>query len=171
MLDKVKAYHHSFAMYSNDLEEHLSTNGFEGTDIEFIKFIRLLYADDIVLIAESVLSLQKGLDLLNDYCNRWKLKVNVRKTKDLIFHRGGSLLKDLKFYFGEAELEIVRKYSYLGLIFTSGGSFSEAMKSLAGQARKGLFKLIKLASKFIGLSPNMYCKAVLPLTAVKISFH
>ena len=35
---------------------------------------------DMVLIAESPQNLQKMLDTLYDYCNEWKLEVNVQKT-------------------------------------------------------------------------------------------
>ena len=41
----------------------------------------LLYADDIVITADSAESLQRGLNILREYDNRWKLKVNLDKTK------------------------------------------------------------------------------------------
>ena len=45
------------------------------------KICLLLYADDIVIFAESKDELQRRLDALLEYCNRWKLVVNTRKTK------------------------------------------------------------------------------------------
>ena len=47
----------------------------------------LLCADHIVIFANNAEELQLGLNLLSDYCTRWKLKVNVSKTKILIFGR------------------------------------------------------------------------------------
>ena len=36
------------------------------------KLYLLLYADDIVIFAESSQGLQKGLDILAEYCKMWK---------------------------------------------------------------------------------------------------
>ena len=50
-----------------------------------------MYADDMVLIAESPQNLQKMLDTLYDYCTEWKLEVNVQKTKIVAIRNGGKL--------------------------------------------------------------------------------
>ena len=57
----------------------------------------LLYADDIVIFANNAEELQLGLNLRSDYCTRWKLKVNVSKTKILISRKGGALPRNLVF--------------------------------------------------------------------------
>ena len=44
----------------------------------------LLYADDIVLLVEDELNLQRQLDILNNWCNKWSLNVNL--TKSAIIH-------------------------------------------------------------------------------------
>jgi len=51
------------------------------------KICLLLYADDIIIFAESKDELQRRLDALLEYCNRWKLVVNTRKTKIMIFKK------------------------------------------------------------------------------------
>ena len=60
-------------------------NGFNGIDIGMLKLFLLLYADDIVIMAESEEELNKGLCLLEEYCDRWKLCVNSNKTEVMIF--------------------------------------------------------------------------------------
>lgn len=72
-----------FSMYLNDLEETLGLNGVDGIDIGTLKLCILLYADDIVLFANSAEDLQKSLNVLADYCLRWKLVVNTEKKKKL----------------------------------------------------------------------------------------
>ena len=52
------------------------------------------------------------------------------------FRRGGILPRDMKFYYNHIELSIVSTLSYLGIVFSTGGSFSECHKTLAGQALK-----------------------------------
>jgi len=68
-----------FAMFLNDIEEHLILNGFNGKDMYMTKLFLLLYADDIVIFADSAEELQKGLEVLHVYCQRWKLKINAKK--------------------------------------------------------------------------------------------
>ena len=41
----------------------------------------VLYADDMVLLATSAAGLQRQLDVLQQYCQRWGLTVNLVKTK------------------------------------------------------------------------------------------
>ena len=59
------------------------------------KMFLLLYADDIVIFANSAEELQHSLDSLGDYCRKWKLKVNVKKTKVMVFRKGGILSNNL----------------------------------------------------------------------------
>ena len=47
----------------------------------------LLYADDLVLISRSPSGLQKQIDILQKYTEKWLLKINPHKTKVLIFQK------------------------------------------------------------------------------------
>ena len=130
-----------FSMYLNDIEEYFILNGFQGVDIGMLKLFLLLYADDIVIFAENENDLQHGLNLLANYCDKWKLQVNVNKTKVIVFKKGGANKKNMKFTYKQTELEIVKKFVYLGVVFTVGGSFNSTYESLYGQAIKAVFKL------------------------------
>jgi hypothetical protein len=46
--------------------------------------------------------------MLNDYCNIWRLKVNVEKSK-IVFFSQGRTPNNLKFNFNGKQLEIVDK--------------------------------------------------------------
>ena len=48
----------------------------------------------------------------------------------------------IRLYNGEI-IEIVNVFSYLGIVFTAGGSFNQTQITLAGQSRKAIFKLNK----------------------------
>jgi hypothetical protein len=156
-----------FSMYINDLEDELVIKGFEGIDIGMLKLYLLMYADDIVIFSYTAENLQNGLNILSDYCNRWKLKVNKKKTKVMIFRKGGALPRNLNFYFEGTKLDIVNKYTYLGIVFTSGGSFSEAQKTLAGQAQKAVFKLQNYLYKYTNIGiphyMDLFDKLVYPI--------
>lgn len=74
-----------FGMYLNDLESEFIQKGVEGIDIGMLKLFLLLYADDIVIFSNTSDGLQKGLDVLAEYCDWWKLTVNTEQTKVMIF--------------------------------------------------------------------------------------
>ncbi len=71
------------------------------------------------------------------------------------------------FHYNNLELEIVSTFSYLGIVFSSGGSFSKAQTTLSGQAQKAIFKLNKYLYKFTNLSPkhilDLFDKLVVPI--------
>ena len=84
-----------FCLYLNDLQTYLEEHEVIGVesinkDVEnelmiFIKILLFLYADDTILISESAEDLQYMLNIFANYCNQWKLKINIDKTKILIF--------------------------------------------------------------------------------------
>ena len=80
-----------FAIHVNDIEEFFYIKGAEGVDITMFKLFLLLYADDITIFAETVQGLQKGLDLLKEFCTKWKLSVSVGVSKIIVFRNGDQL--------------------------------------------------------------------------------
>ena len=156
-----------FSLYLNNIEEQFLNSGLEGIDINMFKMFMLLYADDIVIFANSAEELQQSLDLLLNYCNIWKLTVNVAKTKVMVFRKGGMLPRNMSFYYNGERLEIVKEFKYLGMVFTTGGSFAEAQNTLSGQAQKAIFKLNKYLYKFTYISPkhklDLFDKLISPI--------
>ena len=156
-----------FSMFLNDIEEELIQKGVEGINIGYLNLAILLYADDIILFANSSDALQHSLNVLEEYCLRWKLTVNTEKTKVMIFSNGGRTPSNLVFKYSNNVLEIVRQFKYLGCIFTSGGSFNEMQKNMAGQGLKAIFKLNNYMFHFTSLSPkhslDLFDKLISPI--------
>ena len=145
-----------FAMYVNDLESHLVNHSTCGADIGLLKLYLLFYADDAVIFSETRESLQSGLNSLSQYCKKWKMVLNTDKTKIVIFRKGGRLAQADKWYYEGAEIEVVKSFKYLGLLFTAGGSFAETQKTLAGQAMKAVFRVKQFMSKFTNMPPRLW---------------
>jgi len=59
------------------------------------------------------------------------------------------------FYYNNLEIEIVNKFTYVGIVFSTGGSCSHAQLTSSGQALKGIFKLNKQLNKFPILQSNI----------------
>ena len=156
-----------FSMYLNDIEREYILKGAEGVDIGMLKLFLLLYADDINLFANDKENLQLSLNILENYCKRWKLKVNTQKTKVMVFRKGGRLRDNISFYYDGAELEIVNKFVYLGVTFTTGGSFHETQNCLAGKGLKAIFKMNKYLYKFTDISIkhrlDLFDKLIVPI--------
>ena len=77
------------------------------------------------------------------------------------------LPRNLSFTFDNAVIEIVTEFTYLGVVFTSGGSFTKNQNMLAGQARKEFFMLEKYVYKLTTLTVNpitdLFDKLILPI--------
>ena len=87
-----------FSLFINDIESSLQVNTLEGITLDQITIYLLLFADDAVIISDSKEGLQSSLSQLESYCKKWKLTVNVSKTKVVIFQKGGRFPHDT-FYF------------------------------------------------------------------------
>ena len=59
----------------------------------YLKMFALLYADDTVLMSETSDGLQTLLNNCYEYCKLWKLKVNIDKTKKMVFFHKSSCRK------------------------------------------------------------------------------
>ena len=85
----------------------------------------------------------------------------------MVFRKGGTLPRNLTFLYNGNQLEIVRNFKYLGIIFTAGGSFSETQNTLSGQAQKAIFKLNKYLYRCTFISPKhkmeLFDKLVTPI--------
>ena len=95
----------------------------------------LLLADDAVLFSESREGLQNNINNLESYCKKeWNLKANEEKTKTVFLRLGH---RDCVF-FADQEIKIVNTFSYLGVVFSSGGSFMQITKTLSGKALRAM---------------------------------
>ena len=94
------------------------------------------------------------LDILYKYCQRWKLSVNTKKSYIMIFKKGCQLPNNLCFKYGSQTLSVVNKFSYLGIVFITGGSFREVQAPLSGQAQKGVYLFNRYLNKFQNITPN-----------------
>ena len=92
----------------------------------------LLCADDLVIIANTRLDLQRKLDRLHQYCIKKCLSVNIKKSKILVIN---SRKPTGLFRFSTDTLEEVDSFKYLGVTFCRNGSFLQAQENLASQAR------------------------------------
>ena len=72
------------------------------------------------------------------YCDKWKPKINLQKTKIIIYQKRLKKSIDVKFNIGSKSNEIIQEYTYLGTRLTSGltpmGNFTLALEHLKENA-------------------------------------
>ncbi len=130
-----------FSMYLNPLLTDLKSSGL-GVHIENDIISVLAYADDLVLIAESEADLQSLLNILQNWCFKWRLAVNVDKTKIMHFRNKNMILTNVNFTINGQSLEIVEQYKYLGIIMDEHAGFQKTADLLAGSAGRALGSVI-----------------------------
>ena len=95
----------------------------------------LLYADDLVLISRRASGLQKQIDILQNYVEKWHLKINPHKTKVLIFQKQNRKAirgkHNKSFFLNGNQIVNTPEYTYLGTTFNSKGSFATSKKKLS----------------------------------------
>lgn len=114
-----------FTLYLNDLHDGLEG----GVLIDELNIRVLLYADDIVILAEDREVLQKMIKNLENYCIQWNMVVNLAKSKIMVFRNGGRLSTNEKWIYHNQEIEIVNEYIYLGVTLTPKMTFTKHVEA------------------------------------------
>ena len=109
-----------------------------------LTWLKFSFADDVILVSNSICGLQNQLNVLFDTANRLSLFVNVDKSKIVVFRNGGHRTLREKWNYGEIPVEIVNMYKYLGIYFSARLSFSHALHDMSQRAKKGVICIFKL---------------------------
>ena len=129
-----------------------------------------MFADDLTILSESASGLQSALNKLQEYCSKWGLTINIDKTKVVIFNKGGHKFPSLKFLLNGNLVETVQSYCYLGIIFSSCGSFTRACDALTDKALKAFYKFKQIHPyNNVTLSLKLFDSLVTPIATVVIS--
>ena len=85
--------------------EKLYTDSNDGIN-GMLNLFDLLYADYTVIMAENEHDMHRNLNLLNEYCICNKLKINISKTKMMVFARSKTRIRNIRtFKLGKTDLD------------------------------------------------------------------
>ena len=140
----------NFILYINNLVNDLKIGHTHPLIVGDVTVTSLLYADDIILVSESKEGLQNGLNVLSKFCSSWKLEVNTKKSKIMIFNSNGkSFLNHFKL--DNEYFETVKSYCYLGVTISYTGNLNQTSKNLMEKGRKAWFKTRKNYFRYLKL--------------------
>ncbi|GFR82438.1 endonuclease-reverse transcriptase [Elysia marginata] len=144
-----------FNLYSEYLlQEAISETS--GILINGVNIHNIRYADDTVILAESEEQLQAMLDSIVDKCKEYGMEIKAKKTKTMHIGRD---TKTLTITVGNAVLEQVSKYSYLGQMITEDVATLKKVQIRIEKTRQKFWENKELLRRNVGLNTK---KRILP---------
>ena len=135
-----------FKVYFKDLSDQLNSAATNCPTLSGLDITHLAWADDLIALALDHNSLQKQLDIIENYCNRWGLEINVDKTKFMVLNstnRQNYSQNDPSPTLNGQQIERVTSYCYLGIVISCNGNFKNAVDSLYIKDLSASFSLRK----------------------------
>ena len=92
------------------------------------------------------------------YADIFQMEVNQKKTKVLIFDKPAKLKKRASktWSIGNINIEEDKIYKYLGVVFTSKGSFIEHVNTLKEKANKAYYSIVARSKEWQGFNPKTF---------------
>lgn len=138
-----------FNLYSEYLIEEALNNS-SGLKINGQNVNNIRFADDTVLIAESIEDLQGMVKALNDECKVFGMSLNAKKTKIMVIDKKEKVRCKIKV--DGKELEQVKEYKYLGTWITDDGRCEEEVRRRIGKAKNDFWKFKEILRGNIDLN-------------------
>jgi hypothetical protein len=93
-----------FNIFIDAILDRLEENKIHPPVIRKRQVVGLLFADDLAVGATTIIGLQRAINSIKDFCEEWSLKINVSKTKIVVFKKGGKLSRDEEWWLGGEEI-------------------------------------------------------------------
>ena len=133
-----------YCIYVDDLICKLQSLGV-GCYIGKIFAAALLYADDMAVLSPSIKGLQKLLDACSAFCLEWDIKLNAKKTKNLMFGNKSPPLHKVRLHGTDIPWE--NKCKYLGVTLVSGRLFGCCIKEITGKFYRALNSILRIEGR------------------------
>ena len=139
-----------FLLFINELAKEINNSDLKGIQLfpDLVQVLILLFADDVSLISDTVVGLQRLLNKLHSFCLSSGLIVNTSKTKILVCKKGGNLSSKEKWFYGSHRLEVVKKFSYVGLLFSQKISSYEMAAEQSLKAKRAFLAIFSKLYEF-----------------------
>ena len=126
-----------------------------GPNIDYVLSI-LLYADDIVCMAESEIDLQSILLIIEKWCKKWRLEVNLSKTNIIHIRNSRKMQSKFTFLFDMRPVPYCTFYKYLGVNINEYLDFTFTVEKHTDAAGRALGAIVTKMIKNGGFPYNVY---------------
>ena len=144
-----------FSMFINDLVDSVRGSG-RGLKIKGTSIDILMYADDVVVLAETEGDLQEILSSINSWCSSWGISINVKKTKVNHFRYKRTPQSNFKFKLGDQHIEYAHEYKYLGFLFNEFLDLDKSIQRVFDRGNQALGAVIAKAKASGGLPFSVF---------------
>ena len=144
-----------------NLNEHLNNNNSDYNDNNNIQFINiLLYADDIVLLTDNEHDLQFLLLIVENWCRKWRLEVNLTKTNIMHVRPVRKQQTKFMFLFNQRPVEYCSYYKYLGTTINQHLDYNRTAETLSDSAGRALGSILTKSIKNGGFPYSVFTTLV-----------
>ena len=147
-----------FNLYINDLPTFFKDKRTFQIPLKAHEVSLLLYADDLVLLSDSAIGLQRQLNWLQEYRDLWNLTVSEEKSKIMVFRNGGRSRNYEKWFYNGRRLETCTYFTYLGVSFSSVSSWSHNEKLRAAKGLRALGSIRTMMYKIPNINSRVLWK-------------
>ena len=116
----------------------------------------MLYADDIVCLAESENDLQDILIIIENWCKKWRLEINLTKTNILHIRSKRKPQSSFTFLFDMRPVPYCKYYKYLGVNINEHLDFKFTVDKHSDSAGRALSTIITKMIKNGGFPYKVY---------------
>ena len=122
---------------------------------DLVEIVILLFADDGILVSDTVCGLQNQLNVLCNTANHLgRVVVNLDKSEK----KGGHIALCEKWKYDDSPLKIVNVYKYLGVYLSARLSFFHAWKDMSQRGKKGVICIFKSLWSIRERPPSIFFK-------------
>ncbi len=122
------------------------------------KMCSILFADNIIILAEDEIKLQILLEISNEWCKKWRMKINNGKTIVIHFKNKSTKIIDVTIQLGEHDIKKVDKYIYLGVYLNEYLDYQTIGNTLSGASGRALGSVISKFKSFRNVGFKTYSK-------------
>ena len=150
-----------FGVMVDALEEALIESGVRGVDCEEggRRWRLMMYADDVVLVAESQDDARMAVKAAEEFYLRWGLAPNPKKCEVIVWEEEGKMRPRIEMM--GKELDVRTDVIYLGVVMNNRGTWKSHMKRRAKKAARWRWKVRNVTRRKgaapieVGLKMNM----------------
>ena len=151
-----------FAIFINDLANKIKDTNLGiklelGNNINELTILNiLLYADDIVCLAENEEDLQAILFETEQWCRKWRLEINLTKTNIMHVRNKNKQQSKFMFLFDKQPVPFCSSYKYLGVNINESLNLNFTIDLHCDAAGRALSAVVAKMIKNGGLPFNVY---------------